>query len=57
MKSLESLREEEVLALEEDLLRRLEERLAPLVEQAAKGASKIWMHQFRLDLIAQIMRQ
>ena len=53
---MESLREEEVLALEEDLLRRLEERLTPLVEQAAKDAAKIAMHQLRLDLMAHISR-
>ena len=53
---LESLREEEVLALEEDLLRRLEERLGPLVQQAAADAAKVAMHQLRLDLMNHISR-
>ena len=54
---MESLREEEeVLALEEDLLRRLEERLAPLVQRAAADAAKIAMHQLRLDLMGHISR-
>ena len=53
---MESLREEEVLALEEDLLRRLEERLGPLVQQAAADAAKVAMHQLRLDLMNHISR-
>jgi hypothetical protein len=53
---VESLKEEEVLALEEDLLRRLEERLTPLVQQAAADAAKVAMHQLRLDLMAHISR-
>jgi uncharacterized protein YigA (DUF484 family) len=53
---MESLREEEVLALEEDLLHRLEERLTPLVQQAAADAAKVAMHQLRLDLMAHISR-
>lgn len=53
---MESLREEEVLALEEDLLRRLEERLSPLVQQAAADAAKVAMHQLRLDLMSHISR-
>ena len=53
---MESLREEEVLALEEDLLRRLEERLTPLVQRAAADAAKIAMHQLRLDLMNHISR-
>jgi hypothetical protein len=53
---MESLREEEVLALEEDLLRRLEERLTPLVQQAAADAAKVAMHQLRLDLMSHISR-
>ena len=36
---MEALREEEVLQLEEDLLRRLEEKLTPLVERAAVDAA------------------
>jgi hypothetical protein len=53
---LETLREEEVLALEEDLLARLVERLTPLVQQAAADAAKIAMHQLRLDLMTHISR-
>ena len=53
---METLREEEVLALEEDLLRRLEERLTPLVQQAAADAAKVAMHQLRLDLMSHISR-
>lgn len=53
---MESLREEEVLALEEDLLRRLEERLTPLVQRAAVDAAKVAMHQLRLDLMGHISR-
>lgn len=53
---METLREEEVLALEEDLLRRLEERLTPLVRRAAADAAKVAMHQLRLDLMNHISR-
>ncbi len=56
---METLREEEVLQLEEDLLRRLEEKLTPLVERAAVAAvdaAKIAMHQLRLDLMNHISR-
>ncbi len=53
---MESLREEEVLALEADLLRRLEERLTPLVQRAAADAAKVAMHQLRLDLMSHISR-
>ncbi len=53
---LEVLREEEVVQLEEELLRRLEEKLTPLVQQAASDAAKIAMHQLRLDLMGHISR-
>ncbi len=53
---METLREEEVLALEMDLLRRLEERLTPLVQQAAADAAKVAMHQLRLDMMQHISR-
>jgi hypothetical protein len=53
---LETLREEEVLALEEDLLARLVERLTPLVQRAAADAAKTAMHQLRLDLLTHISR-
>jgi hypothetical protein len=53
---LETLREEQVLALEEDLLERLVERLTPLVQRAAADAAKTAMHQLRLDLLTHISR-
>ena len=53
---METLREEEVLALEEDLLRRLEERLTPLVQRAAADAAKVVMHQVRLGFMKHISR-
>ena len=53
---MEVLREEEVVMLEEELLRRLEEKLTPLVQQAAADAAKVAMHQLRLDLMAHISR-
>ena len=53
---MEALREEGVLQLEEDLLRRLEEKLTPLVQRAAVDAAKIAMHQLRLDLMNHISR-
>jgi len=53
---LETLREEEVLQLEEALLKRLEEKLTPLMRQAAADAAKVAMHQLRLDLMNHISR-
>jgi hypothetical protein len=53
---VETLREEEVLALEEDLLQRLVERLTPMVQQAAADAAKVAMHQLRLEMMAHISR-
>lgn len=53
---LETLREEEVLRLEEVLLRKMEERLTPLMEQAARDAAKTAMHKLRLDVMAHISR-
>jgi len=53
---MEALKEEEVLQLEEDMLRRLEEKLTPLVERAAVDAAKMAMHQLRLDLMNHISR-
>lgn len=53
---METLREEQVLALEEDLLERLVERLTPLVQRAAADAAKTAMHQLRLDLLTHISR-
>ncbi len=53
---METLREEEVVQLEEALLKRLEEKLAPLMHQAAADAAKVAMHQLRLDLMNHISR-
>ena len=53
---MEVLREEEVVRLEEQLLRRLEEKLTPLFQQAAADAAKVAMHQLRLDLMSHISR-
>lgn len=53
---VEVLREEEVVQLEEELLRRLEEKLTPLVQRAAADAAKVAMHQLRLDLMSHISR-
>ena len=53
---MEVLREEEVVQLEEELLRRLEEKFTPLVQRAAADAAKVAMHQLRLDLMSHISR-
>jgi uncharacterized protein YigA (DUF484 family) len=53
---VEVLREEEVVQLEEELLRRLEEKLTPLVQQAAADTAKMAMHRLRLDLMSHISR-
>ena len=53
---MEVLREWEVVRLEEMLLRRLEEKFTPLVQQAAVDAAKVAMHQLRLDLMSHISR-
>ncbi|HET7405390.1 MAG TPA: hypothetical protein VFV92_15750 [Candidatus Bathyarchaeia archaeon] len=53
---MEVLREEEVVQLEEELLRRLEEKLTPLVQRAAADAAKVAMHELRLDLMSHISR-
>ncbi len=53
---METLREEEVLRLEEALLRRMEERLTPLMEQAARDAARAAMQRLRLDMMAHISR-
>jgi len=52
----ETLREQEVLQLEEALLKRVEERLVPIMEQAARDAAKTAMHKLRLDIMAHISR-
>ena len=53
---MEALREEEVLRLEEALLRKMEEKLMPLMEQAALDAARTAMHKLRLDMMAHISR-
>jgi hypothetical protein len=53
---METLREEEVLRLEEALLKRMEERLTPLMEQAARDAARAAMQRLRLDVMAHISR-
>jgi hypothetical protein len=53
---METLREEEVLRLEEALLKKMEERLIPLMEQAARDAARMAMQRLRLDVMAHISR-
>jgi len=53
---METLREEEVLRLEEALLKKMEERLTPLMEQAARDAARSAMQRLRLDMMAHISR-
>ncbi len=53
---METLREEEVLRLEEALLKKMEERLTPLMEQAALDAARTAMQRLRLDMMAHISR-
>ncbi len=53
---MEALREEEVLRLEEVLLKRLEEKLTPILHQVAVDSAKVAMHELRLDLMAHISR-
>ncbi len=53
---MEALREEEVLRLEDAVLKRLEERLTPILHQIAVDAAKVAMHELRLDLMAHISR-
>jgi hypothetical protein len=53
---METVREEEVLRLEEALLKKMEERLTPLMEQAARDAARMAMQRLRLDMMAHISR-
>jgi hypothetical protein len=53
---VETLREEEVLRLEEAVLKKMEERLTPLMEQAARDAARTAMQRLRLDMMAHISR-
>ena len=53
---MERLREEEVVRLEENLLKKLEERIGPMLNQAAADAAKKAMHQLRLEMMEHISR-
>ena len=53
---MEALREGEVLRLEEAVLRKLEERLTPILHQVAVDAAKTAMHELRVDLLSHISR-
>ena len=53
---MESLREEEVLRLEAEILQKLEERLTPIMHQVALDTAKTVMHELRLDLLSHISR-
>jgi hypothetical protein len=53
---VESLREEEVLRLEADILQRLEERLTPIMHQVALDTAKTVMHELRLDILSHLSR-
>ncbi|HEV2120793.1 MAG TPA: hypothetical protein VGS11_11925 [Candidatus Bathyarchaeia archaeon] len=50
------MRQEEVVRLEEALLKKMEERLTPLMEQAARDAARTAMQRLRLDMMAHISR-
>src|SRR5712692_2232659 len=53
---VESLREEEVLRLEAEILQRLEERLTPIMHQVALDTAKTVMHELRLDILSHLSR-
>ena len=53
---MESLREEEVLRLEAEILQKLEERLTPIMHQVALDTAKTVMHELRLDLLSHLSR-
>ena len=53
---MEALREEELLRLEEAVLKKVEEKLAPILHQVAVDAAKTAMHELRLDLMNHISR-
>ena len=53
---MESLREEEVLRLEAEILQRLEERLTPIMHQVALDTAKTVMHELRLDILSHLSR-
>ena len=53
---VETLREEEVLRLEAEILQKLEERLTPIMHQVALDTAKTVMHELRLDLLSHLSR-
>ncbi len=53
---MEALRQEDVLRLEEAVLKRLEDRLVPILHQIAVDSAKVAMHQLRVDLLTHISR-
>lgn len=53
---MEVMREEDIVRLEEAIVRKLEERLHPILHQSAVDAAKTVMNQIRLDLMRHISR-
>ncbi len=53
---METLREEEVLQLEAEILQKLEERLTPIMHQVALDTAKTVMHELRLDVLSHLSR-
>ncbi len=53
---METLREEEVLQLEAEILQKLEERLTPIMHQVALDTAKTVMHELRLDILSHLSR-
>ncbi len=53
---MEALREEEVLRLEAEILRKLEERITPIMHQVALDTAKTVMHELRLDMLSHLSR-
>jgi len=53
---METLREEEVIRLGEVRMKKMEERLTPFMEQAARDAARSAMQRLRLDMMAHISR-
>ena len=53
---MEVMREEDVLRLEESIVKKLEEKINATVHQSAVDAAKTVMNQVRLDLMRHISR-
>ena len=53
---MEVMREEDVVRLEEAIVRKLEDRLHAILHQSAVDAAKTVMNQVRLDLMRHISR-